>query len=68
MYPAANPVDGVVTDPAMSLRGACWGDGQYGARAYLWLDMRALMEYLGGAAMWTDRVHLVASPGDPQLR
>ena len=52
MYPAANPVDGSVTDPATSLRVSCRGDGQYGARAYLWLDMRAFVEYLGSAAVW----------------
>ena len=50
----ANPVDGIVTDPAMSLQGACRGGGQYGARAYLWLDMRALVEYVGSAAVRTE--------------
>jgi len=51
MYPAANPVDGIVTDPATFLRVFCRSDGQYGARAYLWPDMRAFVKYLGSAAV-----------------
>ena len=68
MYPAANPVDGIVTVPATSLRDSCRGDGQYGARAYLWLDMRAFVEYLGCGRnrcflhLVASRAHVVAYP------